>query len=225
MAKSMTLLWCVGSPPCWRVMLALEEKNLQGYNQKLLSFEKGEHKSKEVMDLNPRGQVPTFKHGDIIVNESYGVCMYLESQFKSQGTKLIPDGPAEQGLVFQRMFEGLSIYQRTGDVIWYEYYIPEAERMDITIKRNMAALATEIKLWEGYLQKMEPGSYLAGKSLSMADVVVFPTIAFLFRSGLSAERYPRLGQYYELMKDRPSAKATWPQDWVETPGENTLKDL
>ena len=27
--------------------------------------------------------------------------------------------------------------------------------MDITIKRNMAALATEIKLWEGYLQKVK----------------------------------------------------------------------
>ena len=53
----MTLLWFTGSPPCWRVMIALEEKNLQGYNQKLLSFEKGEHKSQEVLDINPRGQV------------------------------------------------------------------------------------------------------------------------------------------------------------------------
>lgn len=57
MAKDMTLWWGSGSPPCWRVLIALEEKNLQGYNQKLLSFEKGEHKSKEVMDVNPRGQV------------------------------------------------------------------------------------------------------------------------------------------------------------------------
>lgn len=57
MAQDMTLLWGSGSPPCWRVMIALEEKNLQGYNQKLLSFEKMEHKSQEVIDINPRGQV------------------------------------------------------------------------------------------------------------------------------------------------------------------------
>ena len=38
-------------------MIALEEKKLQGYRHKLLSFEKGEHKSQEVLEINPRGQV------------------------------------------------------------------------------------------------------------------------------------------------------------------------
>lgn len=38
-------------------MIALEEKGLAGYNQKLLSFDKMEHKSEEVLSLNPRGQV------------------------------------------------------------------------------------------------------------------------------------------------------------------------
>jgi len=57
MAENMTLLWGSGSPPCWRVMIALEEKNLQGHNNKLLSFEKMEHKSQEVLDINARGQV------------------------------------------------------------------------------------------------------------------------------------------------------------------------
>ncbi|CAB1320432.1 unnamed protein product [Coregonus sp. 'balchen'] len=49
------------------------------------------------------------------------------------------------------------------------------------------------------------GSYLAGKAFSLADVLVFPNIAYSFRSELSAERYPKLGAYYTLMKDRPSS--------------------
>lgn len=57
MAQDMLLFWGSGSPPCWKIMIALEEKNLQGYHNKLLSFEKKDHKSKEVMDINPRGQV------------------------------------------------------------------------------------------------------------------------------------------------------------------------
>ena len=57
MAKSMSLLWGAGSPPCWRVMITMEEKRFQGYKRKLLSFEAGEHKSAEVLELNPRGQV------------------------------------------------------------------------------------------------------------------------------------------------------------------------
>lgn len=60
MAKDMTVYWGAGSPPCWRVIIALEEKNLQGYNSKELSFQKGEHKGPEVMKINPRGQVSLF---------------------------------------------------------------------------------------------------------------------------------------------------------------------
>jgi len=38
-------------------MLVLEEKGLSGYPNKLISFEKGEHKSEEILKWNPRGQV------------------------------------------------------------------------------------------------------------------------------------------------------------------------
>uniref|UniRef100_A0A668SDP5 Glutathione S-transferase rho n=1 Tax=Oreochromis aureus TaxID=47969 RepID=A0A668SDP5_OREAU len=207
MAKYMTLLWGSGSPPCWRVMIALEEKNLQGYNQKLLSLEKLEHKSKELLAINPRGQLPTFKHGDNVLSESYAVCFYLESQFKSQGTKLIPDGPAEQALMYQRMFEGLTFY----------------EKLNV---RNKEALVTELRLWEGYLQKLGSGSYLAGPSFTLADVVVFPTVGTVFRFGLSPERYPKLGEYHNLLKERPSIRASWPPHWLESPkGLDTLKDI
>ncbi|XP_073319622.1 glutathione S-transferase A-like isoform X1 [Pagrus major] len=226
MAQDMTLLWGSGSCPCWRTMIALEEKNLQGYNQKLLSFDKMEHKSQEVLDINPRGQLPSFKHGDNIVNESYAACFYLESQFKSQGNTLIPDSPAEQALMYQRMFEGLTFYEKLNAVIYYEWFVPEGERHDSALKRNKEALVTELKLWEGYLQKLGSGSYLAGKTFSLADVTVFPTVAYLFRFGLSAERYPILGEYYALLKDRPSIKASWPPHWLEnTKGQDTLKDM
>ncbi|XP_039876770.1 glutathione S-transferase A-like [Simochromis diagramma] len=225
MAKAMTLLWATGSCPCWRVMIALEEKNLQGYNQKLLSFDKMEHKSKEVLDINPRGQIPTFKHGDNVINESYAACFYLESQFKSQGTKLIPDGPAEQALMYQRMFEGLTFYEKLSTVAYYEWYVPEGEKHESALKRNKEALVTELKLWESYLQKLGSGSYLAGPSFTLADVVVFPTVGALFGFGLSPERYPKLGEYYNLLKERPSVKASWPPHWLENPkDQDKLKD-
>ncbi|XP_039977381.1 glutathione S-transferase A-like isoform X2 [Xiphias gladius] len=225
MAQDMTLLWGSGSVPCWRVMIALEEKNLQGYNQKMLFLEKKEHKSKEVLAINPRGQVPAFKHGDITVNESCAACFYLESQFKSQGNKLIPDCPAEQALMYQRMFEGLTLNQKMADVIYYNWKVPEGERHDSAVKRNREALSAEIKLWEGYLHKVS-GSYLAGKNFSLADVTVYPSIAYLFRFGLSEEQHPKLAAYYNSLKDRPSIKASWPPTWLENPqGQETLKGI
>ncbi|XP_070840054.1 glutathione S-transferase A-like [Chaetodon trifascialis] len=223
MAKDMTLLWGSGSPFCWRVMIALEEKNLKGYNQKRLYFEKKEHKSKEVMDINPRGQLPTFKHGDMIVNESLAICFYLESQFKSQGNKLIPDGAAEQSLMYQRLFEGFTLSQKMLDFTYYKWVVPEEERHESAQKRNKEALIAELKLWEGYLDKAH--CCMAGKTFTLADVAVFPSVAILFQYGLCEEHYPKLAAYYKSLKDRPSIKATWPLIWLDVPTEDVLKDV
>ncbi|XP_051811650.1 glutathione S-transferase A-like [Acanthochromis polyacanthus] len=223
MAKDMTLLWGSGSVPSWRVMITLEEKQLQGYNQKLISLQKKEHKTQEVLDINPRGQVPTFKCGNHILNESYGACFFLENQYKSQGTKLIPDSPDAQALVYQRMFEVLTLHHKTVDVFLYNYLVPEGERHDAAVQRNREALATEIKLWEGYLNKTD--CCLAGKEFTLADVVFFPSVAFLFRLGLSRERHPVLAKYYNSLKDRPSIKATWPPHWQTSPELDMLKTI
>uniref|UniRef100_A0A8C1HUE7 GST C-terminal domain-containing protein n=1 Tax=Cyprinus carpio carpio TaxID=630221 RepID=A0A8C1HUE7_CYPCA len=204
MAQNMMLYWGSGSPPCWRVIIALEEKMLQGYKHKLLSFDKNEHKCEEVKALNPRAQ----------------------SAFKSQGTRLIPDDPTEQALVYQRMFETNNLQQKMYDVAFYDYYVPEGERHESALKRNKENLIAELKLWDGYLEKMGKGSYLAGKNFTMADVVCFPIIALFPRLHCPPERCPRLMEYYEMLKDRPSIKANWPPHWLENPeGQDKLKNL
>ncbi|KAM9385716.1 uncharacterized protein KZ484_007241 [Pholidichthys leucotaenia] len=226
MAKDITLLYSAGSPPCWRVMITLEEKNLQGYNQKLLSFEKGEHKSKEVMDVNPRGQVPSLKCKDYILNESCAACVFLECHYKSQGNNLTPECPKELAQMYQRMLEGLTLYQKMMDTAGYNWKVPEGERHDSALKRLREGLTEEMKLWEGYLQQ---GPYLAGKTFSLADVVVFPTIAVLFRFGLCEKRYANLAKYLNCLKERPSIKASWPPNWNEElkggPPRDLLKDI
>ncbi|KAG2464905.1 GSTA transferase, partial [Polypterus senegalus] len=169
-ASNMFLYWGSGSPPCWRIMIALEEKNLQGYQNKMLSFEKKEHKSDEVLAINPRGQV--------------------------------------------------------SEVVYYTWLVPENERHDSAVKRNLEALCTELKLWEGYLKKLESGSFITGKNFTMADVMFFPQVAYAFRYGLSQEKFPRLTDYYSHVKERPSIQATWPPHWKESPqAMDLLKDL
>ncbi|XP_029023197.1 glutathione S-transferase A-like [Betta splendens] len=225
MAKDMTLLWGSGSPPCWKIQIALEEKDLQGYNSVMLSFQKMEHKSQQVLDMNPRGQLPSFKHGDRIINESIGACCYLENEFKSQGTKLLPDCGAAQARLYQRMFEGQTMLQKLADVLYYTWKVPEGERHDSAVKRNREALTAELQLWEGYLQK-GPGPFLAGKDFTLADVTVFPNVAYLFHNGLCEKRYPNLAAYYNSLKNRPSIKTTWPPTWLENPqGQDVLKGI
>ncbi|XP_063041042.1 glutathione S-transferase A-like [Engraulis encrasicolus] len=225
MANDMFLLWGSGSPPCWRVMIALEEKDLQGYGHKVFSFEKGEHKSKEVLDINPRGQLPSFRHGTTVINESVAACIYLENHFKSQGNQLIPSDQSEQALVFQRSIEAPNAQQKMIDVLTYRFRVPEEERHETALKRTKDAGTAEFQLWESYLQKTGP--YIAGKTFSMADAVFFPTLGLAFQLGLRREAYPNLAAYHDLLRERPSVKATWAQHWLTSSPfkEPPLRDL
>ena len=51
-----SVYWASGSPPAWRVLLALKEKGL-AFKSNLLNMTNKEHKSADVLAINPRGQV------------------------------------------------------------------------------------------------------------------------------------------------------------------------
>jgi len=74
------LFWGSGSPFAWRVLLALEYKRLP-YVSHLLQFSKQEHKSPQMLALNPRGRVPVLKDGDYVCFESLAILYYLDLKY------------------------------------------------------------------------------------------------------------------------------------------------
>ncbi|XP_048731048.1 glutathione S-transferase A-like isoform X1 [Ostrea edulis] len=194
MAEDVFLYWASGSVPCWKAMLALEEKGFSRYKNKMISFDKKEEKSPEILKLNPRGQVPTFTHGTIVVNESSAICEYLESTFKEKGTQLVPSGRNERALVLQRMYEA-------------------------TFSKKTKSLKEELDRWDGYLG--QTGAFIAGPNFTMADVYFFPFVGFGVWLGLGLDKFPNLKAYYERACTRPSVKATWPPDWKENKSSMT----
>src|SRR3989441_508925 len=74
------IYWASGSPYAWRVLLALEYKHLR-YTGHLLQFSKQEHKSPQMLALNPRGRVPVLKDGDYVCFESLAVLYYLDLKY------------------------------------------------------------------------------------------------------------------------------------------------
>jgi len=66
------LYWGSGSPYSWRVLLALEYKRLT-YTSHLLQFSKQEHKSPQMLAMNPRGRLPVLRDGDYVCFESLAI--------------------------------------------------------------------------------------------------------------------------------------------------------
>lgn len=213
----MFLFWGSGSAPSWRVMLALEEKGLGGYPNKQISFEKDEHKGEDLRKWNPRGQVPTFVHKNHAINESMAACDYLETVFKNQGRKLLPDDPVQLGLVLQRKYEFLNLEKKGSEVIYYIFHAKPEDIDQEERKKKLDVFLEELKLWEKYVGENGSGSFLAGKEFSMADIVFFPSLAFYVRVGLDlGKSYPHLASYYEKVSKLPSVEKTWPPHWRGT---------
>ena len=50
-----------------------------------------------MLALNPRGELPVFQDGDVVVNESGAALIYLENQYPEK--PLIPSDPATKARV------------------------------------------------------------------------------------------------------------------------------
>ena len=77
---ALDLYWGSGSPYSWRVQLALEYKRLD-YVSHELQFSKQEHKSPQMLRMNPRGRVPVLKDGEFVVFESLACLYYLDRKY------------------------------------------------------------------------------------------------------------------------------------------------
>ncbi|XP_076437717.1 glutathione S-transferase A-like [Babylonia areolata] len=226
MAKNMFLYWGSGSIPCWKVMIALAEKGFEGYGQKLVSFDKNEHKCADILKLNPRGQVPTFKDGDNVINESGAICDYLEYKYKDQGNKLLPDDPELRGKVLQRVWESQNFFKMViEDVVYYQFEHKGADLDEEYLKGKKKAATEELRRWEDYLKEEGPGSYLVGKDFTMADVVIFPSLAFAVRLQLNLAPFPQLKAYYGKVMDRPSVKVSTPPHWAGSTGKDFFEGV
>lgn len=60
------------------------------------------------MTVNPRGQMPAFKDGEVAVNESIAAMQYLDDVYKE--VPLMPTDPAARGLALQRFHEAVVLY-------------------------------------------------------------------------------------------------------------------
>ncbi|KAK9815491.1 hypothetical protein WJX72_004567 [[Myrmecia] bisecta] len=189
--------WGQGSAPSRRVLIGLAEKGLD-FQSIQLDFANNEHKGPDVLKLNPRGQLPTFDDNGVVVNESIAALQYLEEAYPEPA--LLPQALPKRALVLQRTHEALNIQAAFRAIQAFKTNPASPE-----FKEKLAALRTELALWEAYL---EQGDYLAGSSFSIADIAAAPFLLKIQWAGATLDGFPRLHKYLATLKGRKSIQAT-----------------
>jgi glutathione S-transferase len=214
------VFWGSGSPFSWRVLLALEVKGL-AYQGKLLEFSKQEHKSPAFLALNPRGQVPVLRDGEVVVYESLAILAYLDRQYPDP--PLFGRSPAEAARVWQSVVECVGYLDGPADRFIVPIYFGRVAEKEAEIRAALPTISAELGRLEAGLQ-IRP--FVALETLSAADLTVYPLVRSLLRAadkpaaavfdhGLTpvAERYPRIAAWMTRIEALPGYDRTYPPHW------------
>jgi glutathione S-transferase len=215
------LIYCFsGSPYTWRALIALEEKGID-YDAKWIPRSSGEHRTPEMLALNPRGRLPILRYGDITVYESIAICLFLELEHPEP--PLIPRSTAERARALVLASEADYLDLETEEALLFAFGAKTDDAGPEPRRKAYRQLHAEAARWEAHLE--HGGHYLVGDDLSLADIAVFPGVAFFVRTGLTlSKRAPKLAAWYERMVERPSVQASWPPHWRETAGTDAGYD-
>lgn len=220
-----------------KVRICLAEKGLAFEDVKLDIGKAKEHLRPEYLKLNPNGVVPTLVDDGQIITDSSVICEYLDEAYPD--VPLSPPDPVGRAhmrawmrfleevptaavrvpsfnMGFLPRYEGMDrqtfekvesdqrpirkqFYRRMGPSGFKKEDVEASfEQIGNTCKRMNAAL--------------EHGPWLLGSQYTLADVIVAPLIDRMNDLGMSMiweDAYPRVTDWYERTKARPSFQQTF----------------
>ena len=206
-----------GSPYSWRVWLALEFKAVP-YNLKVLSFSDNDTTKPEFVAINPRHTVPTIVDDGHALWESMAIVEYLDERFPN-APKLYP-GDAKDRARIRRLIREIEyyVYAECIDKIVEElFWKKEGEASNM---ERVGAARDKLREELAYFAKELRGKYIAGDTLSAADCVLYPSLAYCWRinvrrpdAGLGDVIPPALADYKKRIEALPYFDKTFPPHW------------
>lgn len=163
----------------------------------------GEHRSEEFLALNPAGKVPVLVDGDLVINESVAIALYLAEKRPERG--LVPTDPKERGEMYRWLFflvneiEG-PLWRMARNTVIY----PEEQRQPADIEIARREGIEMVAILESHMAERE---YFVGDRLSVVDLVAAYTLDWAGFANL-LEAAPRLQEFVKSMYARPAAPPT-----------------
>jgi len=162
---------------------------------------KGEHKNAPFLELNPLGVVPVIEDGDVVIQDSISILIYLARKYAPE---FIPQDIQDE--VEMHRFLNMS----AGEI----FYGPCTARL-ITVFNFPADPVFAIATAEKALNKLETQligrDYLVANKLSLADIAIYSYVAHAPEGNVSLEPYTNVRRWLaniESLKGFIPMKAT-----------------
>ncbi len=217
---SIEVFWGSGSPYSWRVLLALEFKRLR-YESHLLDLSKQEHKSADMLKLNPRGRVPVLKDGDFVCYESLAILGYLDRKYPER--PLFGVTAEEAGGILRRICEyQVYVEDHLNKIIAAIFFGALEPRID-EVNKSLEVVIAEAHVIE---YRLTQAQWLVANACSAADLMIFPSIKILQRALARREadelqtpfeplepNFPAIAAWLRRIEALPGYERTYPPHW------------
>ncbi|KAH8272925.1 hypothetical protein KR018_010985 [Drosophila ironensis] len=200
MSKSGIVLYGADLSPCVRtVKLVLKALDLE-YDFKEVNMQAGEHLSENYLKMNPQHTVPVLDDNGTYLWDSHAIVTYLVDKY-GKSDELYPKDLAKRAVINQRLFFDASVLYASISNISAQFWlhgntvVPQ-EKLD-TVHRGL-------KLLETFLSSSK---YLAGESLTLADLSAGPTVTSLpVAIDIDPVVYPKVTAWLERLNEIPHFK-------------------
>ncbi|VAH58595.1 unnamed protein product [Triticum turgidum subsp. durum] len=177
-----------------RVMLFLEEVGAE-YELVPIDFVAGEHKRSQHVQLNPFAKMPGFQDGDLVLFESRAIAKYILRKYGgTAGLDLLGENSG---------IEELAVVDMWTEVEAQQYY--PAISPVVVVDESLERLRGVLGIYEARLEK---SSYLAGDSISFADLNHIPFTFYFMTTPYAKvfDEYPKVKAWWEMLMARPAVQ-------------------
>jgi glutathione S-transferase len=155
----------------------------------------GESRTPEFLKINPNGRTPVLDDNGFVLAESNAILAYL-----AKGTKFLPDGRKQFGLVFQWMF--FEQYNHEPFIatsrFWLQHKLDSPEKTALLASKRDGGWAA-LKIMEEHLSKND---FFVG-DYSIADIALFAYTHVSDEGGFPLDDFPKIRAWIERVKMQP----------------------
>jgi glutathione S-transferase len=197
------------SPFVRKVMVVIAEKGLTAEN---LPVPPGP-KSPEFLAISPFGKIPGFTDGDFQLCDSSAIVHYLDAKYPA--APVLPSEPQALGRVVWFDEFADTIMFASAAPIFFNRVVAPLMGIPADVAAADKAEAEALPPVLDYLETVaEPGRFLVGDVLTLADIAVVSPLVNLDHAGvvIDAAKYPKLTAYAATILARPSFTAMVAKD-------------
>lgn len=186
----MDFYYSPGSAPCRSILMTAKALGLE-LNLKRMNLMAKEHLTPEFIKLNPQHTIPTLNDNGFSIWESRAILGYLVEQY-GKDDSLYPKDAKKRAVVNQRLYFDMGVlYQRFAEY-FYPQVLAKAPADPEKLKKVEEAL--------GFLNTfLEGQKYVAGDSLTIADLSILATVSTFDFAGIKVNEFPNVQAWYELV--------------------------